>query len=153
MNTLKATSLIIIGSAFLLPAKPAWSATIPAGTTILMRTTHNILSGDPSGRKIEGVLANNLTAGGKVVVPAGAHVRGVVKSPKFNIGSTSRPLTLRLTQIVVHGHAIPVKSEDLEVASDSPWTIGPRRVQVTAARFLLDRGTILQFHLKQPVEV
>jgi hypothetical protein len=150
MKTLKLFLLLLVTA---LVSQLANAATIPAGTTILMRTTHNILSGDPSGRKIEGVLANNLTAGGKVVVPAGAHVRGVVKSPKFNIGSTSRPLTLRLTQIVVHGHAIPVKSEDLEVASDSPWTIGPRRVQVTAARFLLDRGTILQFHLKQPVEV
>ena len=150
MKTLKLFLLLLVTA---LVSQLANAATIPAGTTILMRTTHNILSGDPSGRKIEGVLANNLSAGGKVVVPAGAHVRGVVKSPKFNIGSTSRPLTLRLTQIVVHGHAIPVKSEDLEVASDSPWTIGPRRVQVTAARFLLDSGTILQFHLKQPIEV
>ena len=150
MKTLKLFLLLLVTA---LVSQLANAATIPAGTTILMRTTRNILSGDPSGSKIEGVLANNLTAGGKVVVPAGANVRGVVKSPKFNIGSTSRPLTLRLTQIVVHGHAIPVKSEDLEVASDSPWTIGPRRVQVTAARFLLDRGTILQFHLKQPVEV
>src|ERR1700747_1512724 len=120
MNTLKATYLPIIAIACLLPAHLTNAATIPAGTTVLFRTTNNIYSRDPSGRKIEGVLAHNIVAGGKVVVPAGTHLGGVVKSPKFSIGSSSRPLTLRLSQIMLHGHAISVKSDDLECDSNSP---------------------------------
>jgi hypothetical protein len=150
MNTLKATCLPIIAIAFLLPGRPTNAATIPANTTVLFRTTNNIYSRDPSGRKIEGVLANNIVAGGKVVVPAGTPLVGVVKSPKFTIGSTSRPLTLRLTQITLHGHAIQVKSDDRE--SNSPWATR-RGVQVTGGAFMYTRATILPFRLNHPVEI
>ena len=152
MNTLKAACLTIIAAAFLLPADRTDAATIPAGTTVLFKTKNNIFSRDPSGRRIQGVLAHNIVVGGKVVVPAGTPLVGVVKSPKFSIGSTSRPLTLRLTQIMLNGHPVAVKSDDLECESNSPWATR-RGVQITGAAYVYNAGTILPFRLNHPVEI
>jgi len=153
MNTLKISFLFAPLALITVMAVPtASAATIPAGTNVVVKTTGNIYSRDPAGRRFEALLAHNITVGGKVVVPAGTHVIGVVKSPKFNIGSTSRPLTLRLKEIVIHGHAVPIKTDDLEAQSNSPWATR-RGVQVTAGGFIYTRGTILPFRLNHAVEI
>lgn len=150
MNTLKIAFAVLAMIILALPAASA--ATIPAGTAIVVKNTGNIYARDPAGKRFDTLLAHNITVGGKVILPAGTHVVGVVKSPKFNVGSTSRPLILRLKEIVIRGHAVPIKTDDLECESNSPWATR-RGVQVTAGGFIYTRGTILPFRLNQPVEI
>ena len=131
-----------------------WAATLPAGTTILVKTSTTIHSRDVAGRKFEGQLARGVgPAGGKVLIPAGASVVGVVKSSSYTVGSTTRPLTLRLTEIVIHGHSVPIKTDDFEASNSSPWTTARRGIQVSGGNFLLPHGTVLQFRLAQPVDI
>ena len=148
MKTLKPTLLVAIAVAIASPLVSAGAGTVPAGTVILIKTTRAFSSREPSGKPIEGQLARHV--GGAAV---GTPVKGVVKSGAFNIGSTSRPLTLRLTGIVVKGRSVAITTDDLEMSSTSPWTVGPRRVQVSGSAYLVNPGTLLQFRLKQPVDI
>jgi hypothetical protein len=154
MNTLKSSLILAVAAVLTLAVLPASGATVPAGTLLLVKTTKNIYARDHSGKRISGVLARSIVVGGKTVVPVGADVTGIVKSPYLSVGSTTRPLTLRLTQISHHGRAVTIRSDDVEAENNSPWTAGPRRIQVTGGgAFLLPPGTLLQFHLKHPVEI
>jgi len=151
MNTPKIiflTVLVCIG----IPMQAASAATIPAGTIILVRTEKNIYSGDSAGRRFETRLARPLAAQGSVAVPSGTTAWGKVKSPRVSVGSTTRPLTLRLTELVIHGKTVPIKTDDFEASNTSPWYTA-RGVHVTAGRFLMPPGTILQFRLTEAVSL
>ncbi|HEY4284575.1 MAG TPA: hypothetical protein VGM62_16050 [Chthoniobacterales bacterium] len=126
----------------------ARAATIPAGTAILVKTSTAIHARDVKGRKFQGQLARSIGAG----VHAGASVTGVVQSSWYTIASTTHPLTLRLTEIVINGHAVTVKTDDFEAQNSSPWNTR-RGVQVTGGNFVLPPGTILQFRLTHSVEI
>ena len=151
MNSRKLILLTML-ACMVIPAQRAWSATLPAGTIILVRTEKNIYARDPAGRKFQAKLVRPLAAEGKNVVPAGTPVVGMVKSPWLSVGSTTRPLTLRLVEIVINGKPVAVKSDDFEANNPSPWNTR-RGVQVTGGAFVLTPGTVLQFHLKQPVNL
>jgi hypothetical protein len=150
MKTLKIPFLVIIVVIVGWAQPQGCAADIPAGTTILTRTTKNINSDDPPGRAFDGVVARDIAVGGKVVIPVG----GMVKSPHFTVGSTSRPLTLRLIGLTSHGRTIAIETENLQCESNSPLTIGPnRRVQITGDAFIYNAGTLIPFRLKKPVTI
>ena len=154
MKTLKTPFLVIIVVIVGWAQPQGCAADIPAGTTILIRTTKNINSDDPPGRAFDGVVARDIAVGGKVVIPVGTPVGGMVKSPHFTVGSTSRPLTLRLIGLTSHGRTIAIETENLQCESNSPLTIGPnRRVQITGDAFIYNAGTLIPFRLKQPVTI
>ena len=151
MNIIKLVGLtIVIWCAMPLQSAPA--GTIPAGTVIIVKTSTAIHSKDGAGRKFKAELARGIGVSGKVVMPAGTPVGGVVKSPWMSIGSTTRPLTLRLAELVSHGRAVAIKTDDFEAENSSPWSTR-RGVQVTSGNFTLPAGTILQFRLTQPVDI
>jgi hypothetical protein len=109
---------------------------------------------NPPGRAFDGVVARDIAVGGKVVIPVGTPVGGMVKSPHFTVGSTSRPLTLRLIGLTSHGRTIAIETENLQCESNSPLTIGPnRRVQITGDAFIYNAGTLTPFRFKQPVTI
>ena len=114
----------------------------------------NIISNDPPGRAFEGIVARDIAIGEKIVIPVGTPVRGIVKSPHFTVGSTSRPLTLRVIGLTSYGRTIAIETEDIECDSNSPWTVGPnRRAQITGDAFIYNAGTLIPFHLKQSVTI
>lgn len=153
-KTLNISFLVIITVVLMSIQSHGWAADIPAGTTILIRTTKNILSNDPPGHLFDAVVVREVAVGGKVVIPAGTPVRGVVKSPHFTVGSISRPLTLKLVGITSHGRLIEIDTEELECENNSPWTIGPnRRVQIVGDAFMYNAGTVIPFRLRQTVKV
>src|SRR5437868_8268181 len=106
MNKSKRTLLVLITAITAFGALSAGAATIPAGSSILVKTSKNIYARDPAGRKFDAQLAHRISG-----APAGSLVQGVVKSPWFSVGSTTRPLTLRLTEIVVGKHVVPIKTD------------------------------------------
>ena len=148
MKIFKSTLLVTIVAAIVTPLVSASAETVPAGTIILVRTTKAFSSREASGRRLECQLARHV---GSAAV--GTPAIAVVRNGAFNIGSTSKPMTLRLTEIQVKGRVVPIKTDDMEMSSTSPWTAGPRRVQVTGGAYLVNPGTILQFRLKQPAEI
>ena len=151
MNARKLILLTILLS-LAIPLQSAWTATIPAGTIIVVKTSHTINSKDPSGRKFKAQLAQGIGVNGKVVVPAGTSVGGVIKSPSFTVGSTTRPLTLRLSELAINKRVITIKTDDFEADNSSPW-FTRRGIHVTGSSFLLHSGTLLGFRLAQPVEI
>ena len=135
-----------------IPAPRAWSATLPSGTIILVKTEKNIYARDPAGRKFQATLLRPLAADGKNVVAAGTPVTGMIKSPWISVGSTTRPLTLRLVELNPHGKSVAIRTDDFEAENSSPWHTR-RGVHVTGGAFVLTPGTVLQFRLKEPVNL
>jgi hypothetical protein len=58
--------LLTIGSSF--------GATVPAGTTLIVRTVHGFTSIDAPGTPIPMELANDVVIGGKVILAAGTKI-------------------------------------------------------------------------------
>jgi len=137
---------------FTIPIQIAGAATIPADTIMSVRTEKNIYARDPAGRRFETRLARPVAAQGKVLVPTGTTVMGKVKSPWFTVASSTRRLTLLLREIVIHGKSVPIKTEEFEAENPSPArTRGG--AHVTLGAFILKPGTILQFRLKEPMNI
>ena len=60
----------------------SYAATIPAGTTLVVRTLQAISAIDQPGTPFTAQLENNVTANGKVVLPAGTKLSGKVETAK-----------------------------------------------------------------------
>jgi hypothetical protein len=125
----------------------ASAATIPAGTTLVVKTSTAIHARDVKGRKFQGTLAR-----GAGTLHAGTAVQGIVQQSYYSIASSTHPLVLRLTGIVINGKMVPVKAEDFEAENSSHW-FTRRGIHVTGGAFILQAGTLLPFRLTQPVDI
>ena len=127
------------------------AATIPAGTTLVVKTTSTISSRDIAGKPFQGNLLRDVQVEGKAILPAGTPVAGVVESPRVQIGSSTRPLSLKLSQVTIRGRTIVLKTESLE--TENSGVKGRRGVRLTGGAFLFSPGTTLQFRLSQPLKL
>src|SRR3954466_8611939 len=92
----------------LLAALTASAATIPAGTTITIRTGSTLDSGKvSSGASFDGTLVNDVENGNSVVAKRGDSVQGKVITAKDS-GRLHKPGILRLALVSVNG--IPVST-------------------------------------------
>src|SRR5260370_29861521 len=108
--TKKTFMLIAIAScAWIAAAQSSFSATIPAGTTLIVRTLNTIHSNDRVGRTFTAQLDQGVVVNGKVVLQAGAKFHGKIEASQAN-PRNSQPLTLNLTDVSVHGQTIPIKT-------------------------------------------
>ena len=148
---MKTLALLLLSGCLGLAPLSATAETIPSGTTLVLKTTSSITSGDNKGKPIQGRLSQNVEVKGKVVLAEGTAVAGVVESPRVAIASSTRPLTLRLTEVSVGGKMIPIKTESLETDAAGVKTRGGKRV--TGGAFVLSPGTTLQFKLSQPLNL
>jgi len=100
---------ISVALAFILLATlTAAAATIPAGTTITIRTGSTLDSGKvTSGATFDGTLAKDVRNGSTVVAKAGDSVKGKVVTAKDS-GRLHKPGILRLALVSVNG--IPVST-------------------------------------------
>lgn len=91
------------------------SKSVPVGTIIFVRTTHEIGTHNMSeGNKFTVKLEAKLMSGNVQVAPAGATVYGrVIKSEKGGIGSRKAILELTLTEIMVDGQLHKIKTNTL----------------------------------------
>jgi hypothetical protein len=125
------------------------AATIPAGTTLAVRTTSSISSQDPVGRTFAVQLDQDVTVKGKVVVKAGTKAFGKIQSSRAN-PSKSEPLTLELTSISVNGRKVAVRTNSVQPGSP-PRTARQARHGFTAGKLVVSPGTKMQFQLAQAV--
>jgi hypothetical protein len=96
---------IFLALALLLPALAQASGTVPEGTKISVVTDQAVSSKTAKiGQTVTGSVAQDVTSGGKVVIPKGSPVKLRVSSVQAS-GRLSTPakLYLRLRTVTVHG--------------------------------------------------
>jgi hypothetical protein len=95
------------------PPPPPPPVVVPAGTVLTVRTNQALSTKSvQTGAPFSGTVTTGITIGGKMVVPHGADVTGVVqdakKAGKFKGGAS---LTLALDSLTVHGHRYNIVTE------------------------------------------
>jgi hypothetical protein len=130
------------------PPKGKQAITVPAGTSLMVKTGTEVSSKDQPGRKFSATLEANLLAGDEVVAKAGTQVYGqVVKSGTVGRGIVVQhsDLVLGLTDINIEGTMYPIQTGSF--SESSTGVILQRRAVVVPA------GSILEFRLTQPLTV
>src|SRR5438552_11492461 len=85
----------------------SFAATVPAGTTLVVRTLNTIQSTDRVGRTFTAQLDQDVAVNGKLVLRAGTKFDGKIESSKAN-SFRSGPLVLNLTDVFVNGRTVPI---------------------------------------------
>jgi hypothetical protein len=143
-------TLALLVTFSLIALQSSVAATIPAGTTLVVRTNETISSDDPAGKTFAAQLARDIAAGGSVLLHAGAKVIGRVDSSR---GRNFTPVILNVTQVASNGHFVPIKTVQGFRADGSRFKTR-RGVSVGSGGFFqLPAGTIMQFQLAQPVNL
>jgi len=136
-------------------AAPSLSAaTIPAGTSITVKTTSQISERDPKGRTFTGQVAQDVVVNGATVLKAGTAVTGKVTASRASSrpGRGSAPLGVALTSIKAHGSTVAVKTASVQPqGATTAQTAQMRSRGVTAGNILVNPGTMMQFVLSQAV--
>jgi len=122
--------------------------TVPAGTSMMIKTGEQVSSNDAAGRRFSATLQANLLAGDEIIAKAGSQVYGrVEKSVSVGRGVVINQsnLTLSLTDINVDGTMYPIQTGSFKEGSTS--LILKRKAVVVPA------GSILEFQLTAPLTV
>ena len=152
----KRTSIVVLGA--LLAVATSSSAeeateekkaiTVPAGTSMMVKTVDEVSSKDKSGRRFSATLEANLMSGDEIVAKAGTPVYGQVVSSKTvgrGIVVQHSDLVLGLTDINIDGTMYPIATGSF--SENSTGVILQRKgVQIPA-------GSLLEFKLTQPLTV
>jgi hypothetical protein len=87
--------------------------TVPAGALLRMRINQTLTSGSAKpGDSFDGIVVNDVVAGGAVAIPRGAAVQGtVVDAKKSGVLAGRGELTLQLTQVKLGGVSTPIVSD------------------------------------------
>ena len=88
------------------------AVTVPAGTMIRIRVNQGLSSNHSQpGTTFDGIVVNDIIAGGAVAIPRGAAVQGKVVDAKASGALKGRgELSLQLTQVMMGGKVYPVNS-------------------------------------------
>lgn len=122
--------------------------TVPAGTSMMIKTGAQVSSKDAPGRKFSATLEANLLAGDEVVAKAGSQVYGqVIKSVQVGRGivASHADLVLGLTDINIEGTMYPIQTGSF--SQESSGIILQKKSVVIPA------GSLLEFKLKTPLTV
>jgi hypothetical protein len=125
------------------------AATVPAGTTLTIKTVSLVTSQSIVGRSFEAKLAQDVSIKGKIVVKAGTKVFGKIVSSRAN-PRKSGPLGVELAFIDVNGRRIPVKTTSVEPAG-GPQTARQAHYGHTGGTTVVNPGSTMQFQLLQAV--
>jgi hypothetical protein len=87
--------------------------TVPAGALLRMRINQTLTSASAKpGDSFDGIVVNDVVAGGAVAIPRGAAVQGKVVDAKKSGALAGRgELTLQLTQVTLGGVSTPIVSD------------------------------------------
>jgi len=91
------------------------AVTVPAGTSLWVRTLDQVSSSDKAGKSFAARLDANLVVNGRVVIPAGSKVYGCVESTR-SVGRAfgQSKLALSLRKIVVNGQQVTIATGTYE---------------------------------------
>ena len=128
------------------------AATIPAGTSLTVRTTSQISERDPVGRTFTGQIAQDVAVNGATVLRAGTAVTGRITASRASSrpGRGSGPLSVALTSIAANGGNVAIKTHSVQPrGATTAQTAQMRSRGVTAGNILVTPGTTMQFVLAQ----
>jgi len=148
--TKKTSVLIAIASCVWIAS--SFAATIPAGTTLVVRTLNTIHSNDRVGRTFTAQLDQGVVVNGKVVLQVGTKFHGKIEASQAN-PRNSQPLTLNLTDVSVHGRTIPIKTVS-GFQLENIAKVGRAKARgISVGSFVAPHGTKMEFRLAQPLNV
>ena len=147
----KSLPLLAIASLWFV-APIAFAVTVPAGTTLNVKTLDSISSHERVGRTFTAELDQNVRVNGKVALPAGTKLTGKIVSSRGS-RHTSNPLSLDLTSVSANGHNVPVKTADAFQPENKPNTARGSRRDVSVGSYAVPLGTKMQFRLAQPLNL
>src|SRR5215469_16093065 len=131
------------------------AATIPAGTSVTVKTTSQISERDPVGRTFTGQVDQDVVVNGATVLKAGAGVTGRITASRASSrpGRGSAPLSVALTSLTVNGGKnVAIKTHSVQPqGATTAQTAQMRSRGVTAGNILVTPGTTMQFLLSQAV--
>lgn len=127
------------------------AATVPAGTTLVVRTLQAISSVDAPGTRFSAQLENSVTVNGKVVLPAGTKLSGKVETSRRTATSSQR-LTVNITDAQVGGRTVPIKTAGAYQLANTSFKTR-RGVSVSSASYHVAAGRKIEFRLAQPLNL
>ena len=132
------------------------AATMPAGTSISIKTTSQISERDPVGRTFTGQVDQDVVVNGATVLKAGTAVTGRITASRASSrpGRGSAPLSVALTSIKANGSNVAIKTGSVQPqGATTAQTAQMRSRGVTAGSILVSPGTTMQFVLSQAVTI
>ena len=132
----------------------AASSSIPAGTSVTVKTTSQISERDPKGRTFTGQVGQDVVVNGATVLKAGTAVTGRITASRASSrpGRGSAPLSVALTSIRANGRNVAVKTQSVQPqGATTAQTAQMRSRGVTAGNILVTPGTTMQFVLSRAV--
>jgi hypothetical protein len=128
------------------------AATLPAGTSISIKTNSQISERDPVGRTFTGQVDQDVVVNGATVLKAGTLVTGRVTASRASSrpGRGSAPLSVALTSIKANGSNVAVNTAPVQPqGATTAQTARTRSRGVSAGNILVTPGTTMQFVLSQ----
>jgi hypothetical protein len=123
------------------------AATVPAGTSIMVRTNAPISTHATPGRHFTATL--DQAVGG---FRAGTQFSGIIQTSRGSRSTTSSsPLTLALTGVSVGGKTVAIKTSPVQ--PQGAHTTSTRRGNFSVGEDTIPAGTRLEFRLAQPVNL
>ena len=153
LNMTKKTFILIAisGCTWIAAAQSSFAATIPAGTTLAVKTVSLISSKDAVGRTFEAKIDQDVSVKGKVLLKAGTKAFGRIQASRAN-PRKSEPLSVELASISVNGRNVPVKTSSVQPGS-SPRTAREVRHGFTVGTLVVNPGTKMEFRLGEPLNL
>jgi hypothetical protein len=151
MNLYMIKTFLSISICLWITAQFSSAATVPAGTTLVVRTMNAIHSDDRTGTLFKAKLDQNVMVQGRVVLAAGTVLSGRVETSQA-VRRSSHALTVNLNSITSGGQTIPIKTAGAFKPQQGHKTTRQGR-SVSIGPFTVPAGTKMDFRLAQPLDV
>ena len=141
--------LLFVGTFAWFAVDNALATTVPAGTSLVVKTLDVISSSEAPGKKFPTVLLHDVAVKGRVVLPAGTKVTAKIETSK-RMSSSAERLTVNLTDVIVGGHAIPLRTTGAVKVENYTSSRG---VSISPGYYHVAKGEKLHFRLGEPLEL
>jgi hypothetical protein len=152
MNYYMTKTLLSVSICLWITAPFLSAATVPAGTTLVVRTGVTISSRDRVGRTFVTQLDQNVAVQGKTLLPAGTKVLARVETSQAD-SRRPDPLSVNLTSISIGGQTLPIKTAGAFQLEAKPRTARQMRTGVSVGSFTVPSGTKMQLRLAEPLNL
>ena len=141
--------LLFVGTVAWFAVDNALATTVPAGTSLVVKTLDVISSSETPGKKFPTVLLHDVAVKGRVVLPAGTKVTAKIVTSK-RMSSSAERLTVNLTDVMVGGHAIPLRTTGAVKVENYTSSRG---VSISPGYYHVAKGKKLHFRLGEPLKL
>jgi hypothetical protein len=141
--------LLFVGTFAWFAVDNALATTVPAGTSLVVKTLDVISSSETPGKKFPTVLLHDVAVKGRVVLPAGTKVTAKIVTSK-RMSSSAERLTVNLTDVMVGGHAIPLRTTGAVKVENYTSSRG---VSISPGYYHVAKGKKLHFRLGEPLKL